>query len=54
VKIILENDRVVGAVLMGKDEMENAETFENLILNRTDVKGIDLLNSQVDLADFFD
>ena len=53
VKIILENNRVVGAVLIGKD-MEDAETFENLILNEIDVRGIDLLNNQLDLADYFD
>jgi NAD(P)H-nitrite reductase large subunit len=53
VKIILENNRVVGAVLVGQD-MEDAETFENLILNEIDVSGIDLLNNQLDLADYFD
>jgi NAD(P)H-nitrite reductase large subunit len=52
-KVILKNHRVIGAVIVGKD-MEDAETFENLILNGTDVSGIDLLNPQLDLADYFD
>ena len=53
VKVILEHGRVVGVVLIGKDT-EDAETWENLILNRIDVSGIDLLNHQLDLADYFD
>jgi pyruvate/2-oxoglutarate dehydrogenase complex dihydrolipoamide dehydrogenase (E3) component len=53
VKVVLENGRVIGATLLGQD-MEDAETFENLIMNEIDVSGIDLLNPQVDLADYFD
>ena len=52
-KLVLKENRLIAAVLVGND-MENAETFENLILNGTDVSGIDLLNAQVDLADYFD
>ena len=44
--------RVVGAVLIGKTDLEG--TFEDLILNQTDVSQIDLLDPAIDLEDFFD
>ena len=35
---------------------EMAETFENLILNQIDVSpyGVDLLNPEIDIDDYFD
>lgn len=53
-QVIVEKGRVRGAMLIGDTGME--ETFENLILNGTDVSdiGADLLSVDVDIEDFFD
>ena len=54
VKVIMKHGAVQGAVLIGDTDLE--ETFENLILNGTDVSayGEDLLNPDVDIEDYFD
>ena len=54
IKVILKAGRMQGAVLIGETDLE--ETFENLILNETDLSflGEDLLDPNVDIADFFD
>jgi hypothetical protein len=54
IKLVLANNRVVGALLIGDTELE--ETFENLIVNRLDVSGVknDLLNPNIDIEDYFD
>ncbi|KAF4522656.1 hypothetical protein B566_EDAN011055 [Ephemera danica] len=54
VKLVLADGKVHGAVLVGETELE--ETFDNLILNQTDVGhlGDDLLNPSVDIDDYFD
>lgn len=53
-QVILQRGRVRGAMLIGDTGLE--ETFENLILNGTDVSAIgdDLLSVDVDLEDYFD
>lgn len=53
-QVVLEKGRVRGAMLIGDTGL--AETFENLILNATDVSeiGVDLLSLDVDIEDFFD
>ncbi|OWA51186.1 Pyridine nucleotide-disulfide oxidoreductase domain-containing protein 1 [Hypsibius exemplaris] len=54
IKLILKDGAVQGAVLIGETDLE--ETFENLILNGTDVSayGEDLLNPDIDIDDYFD
>lgn len=52
VKVLLQNGRMVGAVLIGETDLE--ETFENLMLNQMDLSQLDLLEPTVDLEDFFD
>jgi pyridine nucleotide-disulfide oxidoreductase domain-containing protein 1 len=54
IKIILFNNRVVGATLVGDTDLE--ETFENLILNQLDVCNLkdDLLNPDIEIDDYFD
>lgn len=54
IKLVLQNGRMVGAVLIGETDLE--ETFENLILNETDLSefGESLLDPRVDIDDFFD
>jgi hypothetical protein len=52
VKLVVLHGRVVGAMLIGETDLE--EAVENLILNRTDVTGMDLLHPDTDLEDFFD
>ncbi|KAK3801648.1 hypothetical protein RRG08_033835 [Elysia crispata] len=54
VKVILQNGRLVGAVLIGETDLE--ETFENLILNGLDLTPFkeNLLEPGVDVEDFFD
>lgn len=46
--------RMQGAILVGETDLE--ETFENLILNQTDlsVYGADLLDPNIDIEDYFD
>jgi len=50
----MQNGRMMGAVLIGETDLE--ETFENLILNQTDLSsyGEDLLDPNIDLEDYFD
>ena len=50
----MQNGRMQGAILIGDTDLE--ETFENLILNQTDLSayGADLLDSGVDIEDYFD
>lgn len=45
---------MLGAVLVGETDLE--ETFENLILNQMDLSsfGTSLLDSTIDIEDFFD
>lgn len=54
IKVLVENERIQGAVLIGETDLE--ETLENLILNQTDISRIkdDLLNPSVDIEDYFD
>lgn len=54
VKVVLHEDRMCGAVLIGETDLE--ETFENLILNQTDLSSIKelLLNPDIDIEDYFD
>jgi len=53
VKAVMQNGRMVGAVLIGETDLE--ETFENLILNQLDlsVYGDELLDQDI-IEDFFD
>ena len=50
----MQNGRMKGAILVGETDLE--ETFENLILNQMDLSqlGVDLLNPDVDIEDYFD
>lgn len=54
IKVIVKDGRVKGAILVGHTDLD--ETFENLILNQTDISNIedDLLNTNVDIDDYFD
>ena len=54
VKLVLHRGLVVGAVLIGHTDLE--ETIENLILNQTDVScyGIDILQPDFEIDDYFD
>lgn len=54
VKIILQDGKMQGAVLIGETDLE--ETCENLILNQLDLSiyGEDLLNPNIDIEDYFD
>lgn len=54
VKVIVRNNRVIGAVLIG--DTENEEVFENLIQNELDIGMLedDLLNPDIDLDHYFD
>jgi hypothetical protein len=52
VQIVIYNKRVYGAILIGETDLD--ETIENLILNETDVSGMDLLHSTIDIEDYFD
>lgn len=54
VKIILQDGKMQGAVLIGETDLE--EMCENLILNQLDlsVYGEDLLNPDIDIEDYFD
>jgi len=51
-KVVLRGGRMVGAVLIGETDLE--EAFENLILNQLDVSiyGEELLSR--DIEDYFD
>ncbi|KZC09569.1 PREDICTED: pyridine nucleotide-disulfide oxidoreductase domain-containing protein 1 [Dufourea novaeangliae] len=54
IKLILEDGKMQGAVLIGDTDLE--ETCENLILNQLDLSiyGEDLLNPDIDIEDYFD
>jgi NAD(P)H-nitrite reductase large subunit len=54
VKLVVHRNRIVGALLIGETELE--EVVENLILNKTDVSsyGIDILNPDFEIDDYFD
>nr|DBA30244.1 TPA: hypothetical protein GDO54_006252 [Pyxicephalus adspersus] len=54
VKVVMQNGRMVGAVLIGETDLE--ETFENLMLNQMDLSayGEDLLDPNIDIEDYFD
>lgn len=54
VKLVMWKGRIAGALLIGDTDLE--ETFENLILSQFDCSdlGIDLLDPQVDIEDYFD
>ncbi len=52
VKVVLRRGRVVGALLVGETDLE--EAMENLILNGLRVGDIDILDPDVDIEDYFD
>ncbi|CAI9608123.1 unnamed protein product, partial [Staurois parvus] len=54
VKVVMQNGRMVGAVLLGETDLE--ETFENLMLNQMDLSayGENLLDPNIDIEDYFD
>lgn len=54
VKVVMQNGRMHGAILVGETDLE--ETFENLILNQMDLSryGEDILDPRVDIEDYFD
>ncbi|KAM6214676.1 pyridine nucleotide-disulfide oxidoreductase domain-containing protein 1 [Rhynchocyon petersi] len=54
VKVVMQNGRMMGAVLIGETDLE--ETFENLILNQMNLSsyGKDLLDPNIDIEDYFD
>jgi NAD(P)H-nitrite reductase large subunit len=54
VKVVLQNGRMQGAILIGETDLE--ETFENLILNQMDLSryGESLLDPNIDIEDYFD
>lgn len=54
VKVVLQDGRMIGAILIGETDLE--ETFENLILNQMDLTpyGESLLDPNIDIEDYFD
>ncbi|XP_053391331.1 pyridine nucleotide-disulfide oxidoreductase domain-containing protein 1-like [Mercenaria mercenaria] len=54
VKAVLKDGQMQGAILIGETDLE--ETFENLILNQTDLTPFKdhLLDPNIDIEDFFD
>ena len=55
IKCVMSKDgRMQGAILIGETDLE--ETFENLILNQMDltIYGVDLLDPNIDIEDYFD
>ena len=54
VKAVIQGGRMHGAILVGETDLE--ETFENLILNQTDITPFKdhLLDPNIDIEDFFD
>lgn len=54
IKLVLENHRLQGAVLIGDTDLE--EMCENLILNQIDLEpyGDDILDPDIDIEDYFD
>jgi NAD(P)H-nitrite reductase large subunit len=56
VRVLLAAGRLRGAVLIGNEACELAETFEQLILDELDVSalGPHILDPDVDIEDYFD
>ncbi|VDN02664.1 unnamed protein product [Thelazia callipaeda] len=54
VKLIVENGRIQGAILIGETNLE--ETIENLILNQIDISQVEegLLDPNIEIDDYFD
>uniref|UniRef100_T1JPI4 Pyridine nucleotide-disulfide oxidoreductase domain-containing protein 1 n=1 Tax=Strigamia maritima TaxID=126957 RepID=T1JPI4_STRMM len=54
IKLVMQNGRIQGAILIGETDLE--ETFENLILNQMDLSryGENLLDPNIDIEDYFD
>jgi len=54
VKLVVYQGKLVGALLIGDTDLE--EVCENLILNGLDISGVgvDILNPEIDIADYFD
>lgn len=54
IKFVLKNDKLQGAILIGETDLE--EMCENLILNGIDLSpfGVDILNPDIDIDDYFD
>ncbi|XP_077026362.1 pyridine nucleotide-disulfide oxidoreductase domain-containing protein 1 [Tamandua tetradactyla] len=54
IKVVMQNGRMMGAVLIGETDLE--ETFENLILNQMNLSsyGEGLLDPNIDIEDYFD
>lgn len=54
IKLIIQNNRIIGAMLIGDTDLE--EVYENLILNELDISsyGMSLLDPDIDLEDYFD
>ncbi|KAL5256615.1 hypothetical protein ACHWQZ_G011758 [Mnemiopsis leidyi] len=54
VKLVVSNDRIQGALLIGETDLE--EVMENLILNQTDISqlGESILDPNIDIEDYFD
>lgn len=54
IKVVMKDGKMQGAILIGETDYE--ETFENLIINQIDLSqyGDDLLNSSIDIDDYFD
>lgn len=54
VKLVVYKGKLVGALLIGDTDLE--EVCENLILNGLDISGVgvDILNPEIDIADYFD
>ncbi|RWS16545.1 Pyridine nucleotide-disulfide oxidoreductase domain-containing protein 1-like protein [Dinothrombium tinctorium] len=54
VKVVVSDNKVQGAILIGETDLE--ETFENLIVNQLDISTIkdNLLESNIDIEDYFD
>lgn len=52
--IVANSKYIIGALLIGDTELE--EVFENLIMNKLNINsfGVDLLDPDVDIADYFD
>jgi hypothetical protein len=54
IKVVVRAGKIVGALLIGDTDLE--EVFENLIMSALDVGsiGIQLLDPEFDIADYFD
>lgn len=54
IKLVLKDDKVIGAILVGDTNLE--ETIENLIYDQVDVSNIkdQLLDDTIDIEDYFD